>query len=199
MSRDQQGKVFGQSDYNSQNLESESQTGFKTAGQDINNFSNDVGAFKAQNPYVQGGTVQTAQNQQLSDVASGAGASAGQALQSSAVRGGQNAGQSIAATKNIQQENTRALMGDEAAATQGRAAAGTAYTGDVLKGEGEVENMQDQLAQQEGGLGEGYLGIAQKAGETPSFWDTVGSSFGAGLGSTFGKAAGAAGGAALFG
>lgn len=182
MSRGQQGQIFNTGMGENKTLFNEGQTGFDTAGQDINNFSSDVGAFKAQNPYVQGGTVQTAQNQELSDVASGAGASAGQALQSSAVRGGQNAGQSIAATKNIQQENTRALMGDEAAATQGRAAAGTAYTGDVLKGEGEVENMQDQLAQQQAGLAEGPLGAAGQAAQTPSFWDEVGNSFAQSLG-----------------
>lgn len=177
MSRGQQQQVMNTASGENKTLYNEGQTSFDTAGQDINNFSDEVGAFKAQNPYVQGGQAETAENQGLSDVAAGAGTSAGQAIQGAAVRGGQNAGQSIAATKNIQQNNTRALMGAEAGATEQRLGAGTGYNEAVLKGEGETENMQDQLAQQQTAAAQGALGTEEKASETPSFWDEFGNAF----------------------
>src|SRR5208282_1779944 len=178
MSRNQQGKVFGQSDYNSQNLQAESQTGFNTTQNDINDFSSAVGAFKAQNPYVQGGEFETAANQELAGTAAGGGQALSQTLQGQSVRTGQNAGGAIAAGKEVAAENQRRLGGE------------TAYNEAGLKATGEIPGMEDKLAEEEGGLGLGYMNTAQKAGETPSFWDTLGESFGGAFGGAFGKGLG---------
>jgi len=195
MSRDQQGAVYGQATALGKGYNTNANSSFNTAQQDVGNFASDVGAFKAANPYVQGGQVETAENQQLADTAAAGSQAAGQALQSQSVRTGQNAGGAIAATKSIQEQNARNLEGEQAKATERRIGAGTGYNMDVLGGEEKVEGMENQLAKEQGELGEGALGIEQKAGETPSFWDQLGGSFASGLG----KAAGTAAAGALLG
>jgi len=190
MSRNQQGKVFGQSDYNSQNLQAESQTGFNTTQNDINDFHSAINAFKAQNPYVEGGEFETAANQELAGTAAGGGQALSQTLQGQSVRTGQNAGGAIAAGKEVAAENQRRLAGEEAGATEARLGGETAYNEAGLKATGEIPGMEDKLAEEEGGLGLGYMNTAQKAGETPSFWDTLGESFGGAFGGAFGKGLG---------
>lgn len=150
------------------------QTGFATAQQDINSFGNAIGKFNAANPYVQGGQFETAENQQLSDTAAGQAQRAGQAVQSAAVRTGQNAGGAIAATKEMEAENQRALAGEEAGATQQRIGAGTGYQAQGLGFEGQQEGMQSSLANQQGGLAAGALATDEKASEMPSFLDELG-------------------------
>lgn len=197
MSRAQQGQLFNTATGQNKTLSQEGQTSFNTANQDINNFSQDVGAFKAANPYGQGGVAQTAENQALSDTAAGQASAAGQALQGQAVRTGQNAGGAIAATENMQEQNQRALGGQEAAATQQRLAADTGYNQTALQGAGQVENMQNQLGQEETSAAQGTLGTAEQAAQTPSFFDelgqgliTAGSNFAGGAGMALCPAAG---------
>lgn len=153
-----------------------------------------MGGFKAANPYVAGGQAQTVENQQLADTADAQARAAGQTVQSAAVRTGQNAGGAIAATEQMQQENERALAGQEASATDKRLAADTGYQGAVLGATGETENLQDQLAQQQAGAAQGALGTQETAAQTPSFLDELGSglikagdSFAQGAGAAVGK------------
>jgi len=186
MSRGQQQSVIDTASGENKTYNTNAQTSFDTAGKDITAYGQDVGKFNAANPYVQGGQAETAENQQLADTAAGQAEAAGQALQGQAVRTGQNAGGAIAATEHIAEDNTRNLQGQEAAATDKRLAAGTGYGEVGLQGAQNVENMQDQLATQQGQLAQGALGTQEQASQTPSFMDTLGSSFAGTLGKTLG-------------
>jgi hypothetical protein len=179
------GQVVGSAGTQNATLNQNSNTSFNTAQNDVNSYADAVGAFKAANPYVTGGAAETAENQQLADVAAASGTSAGQALQGAAVRGGQNPGTAIAATKDIELGNERALVGQEAGATERRLAAGTGYGQQVLADTGEVAKMEDTMANQQGSLAAGALSTEERAAQMPSFLDE--------LGGGFAKAAGAAG------
>lgn len=197
MSRAQQGQVFQQGQDQSKSYNTEAQTSFDTTNKDIGDYSTAVGAFKAGNPYGQGGQAQTLENQQLSDTAAGLASSTGQALQSAAVRNGQNTGGAIAATKEMQAENERALAGQEAGATQQRLAADTGYKATGLEAGAKIPGMQDTVAQQEAQASQGALGSEEQAAQTPSFMDelgqgliTAGTNFAGGFGAGFGQQVG---------
>ncbi len=153
-----------------------SNTSFTAAQNDINTYQQAVGSFQAANPYVTGGAAQTAENQEIADTSAGQAQRLGQALQGSAVRGGQNPGAAIAAGKEITAENTRAGMGAEAAATQSRLGAGTSYNEAGLKGLGEQTTMQSELADEQGKLAQGALateGSVSAAATNESFMDEI--------------------------
>ena len=174
MSRAQEGQVFNTASGENAAYNKDATTSFNAAQNDIDTYGKAVGSFTAANPYVPGGAAQVAENQEIADTSAGQAQRLSQALQGSAVRGGQNPGAAIAAGKEITAENTRAGMGEEAGATAGRIAAGTGYAEAGLAGLGQVQSMQDKLAAEQGGLAEGALKTAQKAGLTPSFGDMLG-------------------------
>ena len=186
MSRGQQQSVINTASGVQKNDNTLANTSFNSAQQDIGEYSDALGGFKAANPYVQGGSVQTAQNQQIADTAAGQAERAGAAVQGAAVRTGQNAGGAIAATKDMEMANERALAGEEAGAAERRAAAGTGYGEAVLAGKEKIPGMEDQIAAQEGQLAQGALNTQESASQTPSFFDTLGSSFASQLGKTLG-------------
>ena len=174
MSRAQQGQVLATASGENKAYNNEAQTSYGAAQQDISNYSDAVGAFKAQNPYVQGGQFQTAANQGIADTAAAGAQRAGQALQSQAVRTGQNAGGAIAATEDMQAQNQRAQAGEQAAATQARLAGQTGYGEAVVGDTAQIGTMQERLAGQESGAAQGALGTEEQAANTPSFMDELG-------------------------
>ena len=174
MSRAQQGQVLSTAQGENTTYNQNAQDAFTKAGQDINSYSAAVGKFQAANPYVQGGQAETAENQQTADTAAGMGESAGQAIQSAAVRTGQNPAGAIAATEKMQQQNERSLVGDQAKATESRLASDTGYQAAGLEGLSKVQGMQDTLAQQQAAAAQGALGTEEQAAQTPSFLDELG-------------------------
>jgi hypothetical protein len=174
MSRAQQGQVFDTAQGQQGTYNSEAQTSFNTAQQDVNNYGDATAKFAAANPYVQGGAVETADNQQTADAAAGFAQSTGQALQGSAVRTGQNAGGAIAATDAMEQQNERALVGQEASQTASRAAAGSQYGAEVVGDTANQENMQNTLAKEQQDAAAGNLSEEEAAAKTPSFMDELG-------------------------
>jgi hypothetical protein len=163
------------------------QTSFANTQQDISTYGNEIGAFQAQNPYGVGGPAQTADNQATADTAAELAQSAGQTLQGQAVRTGQNAGGAIAATKSMEEANDRALVGEEAAQTQQRLAAGTGYGEAALRAQEAIPGMEDTVAGQEATAAQQALGTQETAaGANPSFADVLGEAFGAQLGKTLG-------------
>jgi len=184
VSRNQETDVLSTASKQNKVYNANANTSFNTAQNDITGYGDELNAFKANNPYVQGGQVQTAQNQELADTAAGFAENAGQMLQGQAVRSGQNAGGAIAATERMQHENQRALGAEEAAATERRLASGVGYNEAVLGGRQAKEGMENQLAEEQGQLAQGDLSIAAKAAEQPSFMDVLGESFAQQLGKT---------------
>lgn len=174
MSRAQQGDVNTTAAAENTSYNTNAQDAFTNAQGDVGSYASAVGAFGAANPYTQGGAVQTADNQQTADTAAGMAQSAGQALQSSAVRTGQNAGGAIAATEQMEDQNERNLVGQEAGQTKDLAAADTGYKSAVLGDTGNVESMQNSLATEQAGAAQGALGTQEQAAQTPSFMDELG-------------------------
>ncbi len=201
MSRAQQGQVYQTGKQENQTLNKNSNTSFQTAQNDITGYGQELNQFKANNPYVQGGALQTAENQELADTAAAGSAAAGQGIQSAAVRTGQNPGGAIAATEEIAQNNQRTLGGQEANATVQRAGADTGYQEAALEGAGNQVSLQDKLADQQGQLAGGALTEEEKAAQTPSFLDELGQgtiqagdNFVLGLGQGYGRSIGSGGG-----
>jgi hypothetical protein len=190
MSRAQQGDVNTTAAGENSTYNTNAQKAFTDTQGDVNSYADAVGAFKAANPYTQGGVVQTADNQQTADTAAGMAESAGQALQSTAVRGGQNAGADIAATQQMEEANERNLVGQEAQQNLSRAAGDTSYSETGLQGTQNVATMQDTLAQQQGNLAQGALNTQEQSAQTPSFMDELGNGIiqsGVGFASGYGK------------
>lgn len=173
ISRGQQGQVFNQSQAENSSYNTNAQDAFKTSEGDVGNYASAVGKFAAANPYTQGGTVQTANNQETADAAAGAAQSYGGALQGQAVRTGQNAGGAIAATEQMAENNERNLVGQEAAQNKDLAAANAGYGQTVLGATGNVESMQDKLAAEQAQAAQGALGSEEEAAKTPGFLDQL--------------------------
>ena len=174
MSRGQQGNVYSQEQAVQKGYNTNANTSFNTAQQDVDSYGNAVGKFQAANPYVEGGQVETSQNQQIADTAAAGSEAAGQALQGQAVRTGQNASGAIAATKQMEEANQRNLSGEEANATLGRVGAGVGYNEAGVGMQGTQEGMEDTLAQQQGNLAQGAANTEEQAAQTPSFMDELG-------------------------
>ncbi len=193
MSRAQQGQVFSTGQAENKNYNADANSSFSNAQGDITGYGDALSAFKAANPYVTGGAAETAENQSIADTAAAGSQAAGEALQSQAVRTGQNAGGAIAATENIAEQNDRNLMSEEAKATEQRLGAGTGYGEAVLSGTGTQEGMQASLADQEAKTAQGALGSEEQAAQTPSFLDELGQGLiqtGVGFASGFGTGLG---------
>lgn len=174
MSRAQQSSVFNQTQDAARKFTTQANNSYGATQNDIDTYGEQIGAFQAANPYVQGGQFQTAQNQTLADTAAGGAEAAGQALQSAATRTGANPGGAIAATEEMNRENQRNLMGNEAEANKERIAAGTGYAEAGLGMLGQKEGMQERLGQAEEGAAQGQLSAEEQAAQQPSFWDIIG-------------------------
>jgi hypothetical protein len=189
MSRAQQAQVGSTAAGENQTFNQDATNSFKTTQGDIGDYATAVGAFRAQNPYGQGGQAETAENQEIADTAAGGAQAAGSALQSAAVRTGQNTGGAIAATEDMQAQNERALAGQEATATQQRLAADTGYNTTALNATAAIPGMENQVANEEANASQGALNTQEQAAQTPSFLDelgqgliTAGSNFAGGFG-----------------
>lgn len=210
MSRGQQGQVFNTSAAENSTYTADAEKSLTDATasvdktqEDTNNYADAVGKFSAADPYTQGGTVQTAQNQQTADTASGLAEAGGQALQGAAVRTGANPGGAIAAEKDIAAESQRRLTGEEAGDTIQRAGAETGYQDAVLGDTSKIAGLQSgvtgadtSLGSEEGKLASGAMSAEEEAAKTPSFLESVNDTvdksaenFAQGAGSAVGKAA----------
>lgn len=194
MSRAQQGQVFSTAGGQQTTYNNMADTSFGKAEGDIADYASAVNQFKANDPYVASGEAQTAENQQLADTAAGGAQAAGQAIQSAAVRTGQNPAGAIAATEKIAQENQRTLGGQEAAATDKRLGEEATYNEAALQGKAQAEGMQNTVAEEEQKAAQGNLGTEEQAAQTPSFMDELGQgiiqsgvAFAGGAGQAFGK------------
>lgn len=149
------------------------QNSYTAAQGDIGDYQDQLAKFAAANPYGEGGAYQTAQNQVLSNTADAIGQSAGQAMQSQAVRTGQNAGGAIAASEAAAQAAQRTLGSQEAQANEQRINAGAQYGQDVLKGSEVPATLQTAITGQQLNAQNQSLDTQEKAAATPSTADTV--------------------------
>ncbi len=185
MSRGQENQVVNEAQGQNATAAKNAQQSYNAAQSDIGNYENQLSQFAAANPYGEGGQYQAAQNQVLSNTADAMGKSAGQAVQSAAVRTGQNAGGAIAATEAMQQNNERNLAAQEAKANEQRIGAGAQYGAETLKASEAPAQLEAGLTGQQLNAQDNTLATQQNAARNnPSFLDTLGESFAAGLGKT---------------
>ncbi len=188
MSRGEENAVVRESSaQNAQDFEN-AQSSYKAEQGDINDYKTQLAKFAADNPYAAGGEFQTSQNKVLANTSDAAALAAGEAMQSAAVRTGQNAGAGIAATEAIAQQNERNLSGAEANQNAARIAAEAGYDDKVLGASSVPATLQSGVTGTESrGAGEA-LGVQQQAAKTPGFWDTMGDAFAGSFGGAMGKA-----------
>ena len=177
MSRSQQGAVLNQTTGESKQAFGDAQNDYAAANQDIGNFQSQLENYATENPYKPGGEFQNAQNEVLANTSDASSAAAANRLQTQAQRTGQNPAGAIAATETMQQENERALSGEQAQANEERISGEAGYDKGVLQGYGEVPGMEAGVASGEAGLYKGALGAEEDSAKTPSFLDVLGDSF----------------------
>lgn len=200
MSRSQEGNIVDTGNAQNSTYFNNAQNSYSNAQADVGDYEKQLGdyaasvnKFASSNPYTQGGEFQTATNQQLSNTADAGARSAGQTLQGEALRTGQNSAGAIAATEAMQNQNTRNLGADEAAATQNRIGSEAGYNAQAVGQQGNLtsasavpEQMEAGLASSQAGAGNQALSTAAGAAKTPSWTDEFGDSFAQSLGQTLG-------------
>lgn len=187
MSRGQENQVFDTSQQQNQQFNQNAQQSYNQAQGDVQNYEKQLAEYAGANPYKQGGEFQTSENRVLANTSDAAAQAAGQSMQSQAVRTGQDAGASIAGTEAAEEANARNLGASQAAANAQRIGSEAGYNQSVLGATALPAQLESTLSGQQGELGNNALNTEQKAGEEPSFMDTLGSSFAGGLGSGLGK------------
>jgi hypothetical protein len=173
MSRGQEKQVVDTAQQQNKQAASNAQQAYTSAQGDIGDYQDQLAKFAAGNPYGQGGEYQTSQDQVLSNTADATGQAAGQAMQSQAVRTGQNAGGAIAASEAAQQAAQRTLGSQEAAANANRISSEAGYNQDTLKASEVPATLQTALEGQQLNAQDQSLDTQQKAASTPSTADTV--------------------------
>jgi hypothetical protein len=173
MSRGQENQVFNSAQQQNATQAGNAQSSYTQAQQDIGDYAQQAATFAAENPYVQGGEYQTAQNQSLANTADASGQSAGQAIQGAAVRTGQNAGGAVAGTEAMQQQNERNLAAQEATANQQRIGSQATYNAEAVKNAEVPAQLETALSGQQLSGGNQELGEEEKAAATPSTADVA--------------------------
>jgi hypothetical protein len=173
MSRGQEGQIFDTSTQQNATAANNAQTSYNQAQTGVQDYENQLSQFAAANPYTQGGQFQTSQNQVLANTADAASQAAGQTLQGAAVRSGGNPASAIAATEAMQQQNTRNLGSEEASQNASRIANQAGYNEKTLQASSLPASLETALTGQQLGEENNSLNTGQKAGETPSFLESL--------------------------
>jgi len=174
MSRAQQGDIVDTEKANTATSTAETQASDAATQADIGTQQSQLAKFAANNPYVQGGQMDSVTNRQLAGTADATAAAAAAKNQTQAQRTGQNASAGVAAGEAEQQAAQRMLGTQEAGATESRLAAGAKYGQDVLGAEGQITQAQQNLASQESNTAQGQASTEEQAAQTPSFMDELG-------------------------
>jgi hypothetical protein len=174
MSRAQQGQIESTATANSATDTAAADKSEAATQADIGNQQSQLAKFAANNPYVQGGALETATNKSLAGTADATAAAAAAKGQTMAQRTGQNPAAAVAAGEAEQQAAQRTLGTQEAGATESRLAAGAKYGQDVLGAGSTITQEQQNLASQQSGQAQGQLNTGEQAAQTPSFLDELG-------------------------
>ena len=162
MSRAQINQNYGTASDESKSYYNEAQNSYTNANNDAQDYKAQLSAYKAGNPYGEGGAFQTDTNKVVANTADAAARSAGSRLQDQALRTGQNTAGDVAATENMTQQGTRDISGEEAEANQERIGAGANYGKSVLGATEFPAQFAEGMASGMAGQGNTSLGIAQK-------------------------------------
>lgn len=154
---------------------------------DIGEYQNQLAKFVSGNPYTAGGEYDQTINAGLANTSDAGSNSLKGALQSQALRTGQNSAADAATAASSAQQNTRDLSSSLASAQQQRVADEAGYNQQALSASAQPAQMESSLYGTAGSQGNQELSTEEGAARTPSFWDTLGGSFASGLGGGLGK------------
>lgn len=173
MTRAQQGQTFttasGENATNeatAQQAEQQQQTG-------INNYGTAIAKYAANNPYVQGGQLQTAQNAVTSNSSDAAASALKAQVQQQAQRTGQNPDAANATASSGAQAIARNLGATQAADTASRVGDEAGYNQTALAAQGQIPGMEGNVASEAGGQANQQLGTQEQAAQTPGFADML--------------------------
>lgn len=193
MSRGQEKKVVNAGLANSATDQANAGASFAATNNEIGDYKNRLNTFINANPYKAGG--EFAQDQ--SQIAASAADTSSSAIRDQLVRTAQTSGENTGGYANNVAEAQRAATRDQATtmanADASRIGSKGAYDKAGLDASALPADLQSRLYGTALGGANGALGVAGGAAKTPSFMDTLGSSFANQLGKTI--VTGAAGGA----
>jgi hypothetical protein len=187
MSRGQSTQAFNTAANENATDFGDAQSAFGSTENAIGNYNNQLAKFVSGNPYTKGGEYDRTINTGLANVSDVGANSLGGALQSEALRTGQNSAADAAITAAGAQQNTRDLSAELAQAQQRRIAGEAGYNQAALTGSAEPISANQSLYGTSSNAADSILGDETQAARTPSFWDEVGNSVAGNLGKAAGK------------
>jgi hypothetical protein len=197
MTRGQETQAFNTASSNNATNEATAQQAEQQQQAGINNYGTAVAKYAANNPYVQGGQLQTAQNAVTSNTSDAAASALQGQLQQQAQRTGQNPNAANATASSGAQAIARNLGAQQASDTASRIGSEAQYNQSALNATGQIPGMEGSLASTAGGQANQQLGTEEQAGQTPSFGEmltssllSAGGSFAGGIGQGVGKSIG---------
>jgi hypothetical protein len=197
MSRGQQQNVINTASSQDTTNFGNAQSAFGQAQNAESNYQNQLNKFVSGNPYTQGGEYDSTISTGLANASDAGSNSLKGALQSQALRTGQNSAADAATAASNAQQNTRNLSSSLANAQQQRINSEAGYNQQALSASAQPVSAESGLYGTASGEGNQELGTQETASQTPSFWDEVGNGLAGGLGgaltaggAAYGKAAG---------
>lgn len=174
MTKSQSNKAFNTAQNQQAQTSQNAQSSYNAAVGDIGDYKSSLAKYAAENPYVSGGSFETATNQRMADAAAGGAQGTQQAIQASMIRSGGNPGSAVAAGEEIARENARGQMDAQAKAEQDRAQGLANYNSGVLQATAKPEEMEADLMKDQLSSEQGALGSETDTAKTPSFWQQAG-------------------------
>jgi hypothetical protein len=186
MSRGQQQQVFSSAGSQNSTNFNNAQSAFGSAENAVGNYDNQLAKFVASNPYTAGSEYDKDITTGLANVSDAGSNSLKGALQSQALRTGQNSAAANATAASAAQQNTRDLSANLASAEQQRIGNEASYNQQALNASQVPISAQSSLYGTSSGAANSELGTEESAAQTPSFWDEVGGGLANGLGGALG-------------
>lgn len=194
MTRPQQTQTFNTASSENQTNENTAQQAEQQQQTGINSYGTAIAKYAANNPYVQGGQLQTAQNAVTSNSSDAAASALKAQLQQQAQRTGQNPNAANATASSGAQAIARNLGATQAADTASRVGSEAGYNQTALAAQGQIPGMEGNIAGEAGGQANQELGTQEQAANTPSFGEmltnsllSAGGQFAGGAGQALGK------------
>jgi len=201
MSRAQQSTVIGEAQNQNATNFGNAQSAFGQAQNAEGNYQNQLAKVVSGNPYTQGGEYSQTINTGLANASDAGSNSLKGALQSQALRTGQNSAADAATAASAANTNTRNLSSSLASADQQRINSEAGYNAQALSASAQPVSAESSLYGSAGGQAGQALSTQSGASATPGFWDELGNSiagipgaaasaFAGGYGQALGKSAG---------
>ena len=169
MSRGQSSQAFNSASNENATDFGNAQSAFSSTDNAIGNYNNQLAKYVSGNPYTNGGEYDQTINTGLANVSDAGANSLRGALQSQALRTGQNSAANAATAAAAAQQNTRSLSSDLAQAQQNRIAAEAGYNQAALGASAEPIGANQSLYGTSSNAADSVLGDETQAARTPSF------------------------------